>query len=145
MPYIQAKIALRENIKTIKHGRECARRHERYCPRPVSATDGTPFDSVEDAWMWSVQATVARYDGAKIIAGQGETPRPCEPLDVMSVVSRMSRERRLSSHHVSVLVRYGRRCAAPDSKRQREFKDARLWDEALDTLSGPLRERGIIL
>ncbi len=120
-------------------------RHERYCPRPVSMIDGTPFDTVEDAWMWSVQATVARYDGAKIIAGQGDTPRPCEPVDVMSVVSRMNRERRLSNRHVSVLVRYGRRLTAPDSGRQREFQDARLWDEALDTMVVPLRERGIII
>lgn len=119
--------------------------YERYCPRPVSTIDGTPFDSVEEAWLWSVMATIARHEGARIVAGQGNTIRPCEPVDIMRVVSRLNRDRQLSDRHVSALVRYGRRHAAPDSRRQREFHDARLWDEALDKLVDPLRERGIVI
>jgi len=116
-----------------------------YYPRPVSTDEGEPFDTVEQAWLWSVRATIARHEGARVTAGRGLVARPCEPSDIMGVVSRMNRDRRLSDRHVSVLVRYGRRYAAPDSTRRREYGDARMWDEALDRLIPPLRAKGIVL
>lgn len=118
--------------------------HRKYCPRPVSREEGEPFDTVEQAWLWSVQATIARHEGARVTAGQGRVPRPCEPSDIMRVVCAMNRDRRLSDRHVSVLVRYGRRYGAPNSRRRREYRDARLWDEALDCLAAPLRDKGIV-
>ncbi len=120
-------------------------RQQKYCPRPVSLEEGEPFDTVEQAWLWSIQATIARHEGARVTAGLGLVPRPCEPSDVMRVVSRMNRGRRLSDRHVSVLVRYGRRHGAPDSTRGREYRDAKIWDEALDRMVSPLREKGIVL
>ena len=119
--------------------------HERYSPRPVSTVEGMSFHTVEEAWMWSVQATIARHEGARVVAGLGNTVRPCEPVDVMRVVSRLNRDGVLSDRHVSVLVRYGRRRSAPDARRRQEFHDARLWDDALDKVTGPLRERGIVI
>ncbi len=118
---------------------------QRYCPRPVSREEGEPFDTVEHAWLWSVQATIARHEGARVTAGRGLVARPCEPSDIMCVVSAMNRDRRLSDRHVSVLVRYGRRHGAPDATRRGEYRDARLWDEALDCLVPPLRDKGIVL
>ena len=117
----------------------------KYCPRPVSAAEGEPFDTVEQAWLWSVQATIVRHEGARVTAGLGLVPRPCEPSDIMRIISRMNRDRRLSDRHVSVLVRYGRRHSAPYSTRRREYRYARLWDEALDCLDSPLRDKGIVL
>ncbi len=52
--------------------------------------------------MWSVQATIARHEGARVVAGLGNTVRPCEPVDVMRVVSRLNRDGVLSDRHVSV-------------------------------------------
>jgi len=57
----------------------------------------------------------------------------------------MNRDRRLSNRHVSVLVRYGRRHRAPDSTRRREYRDVRVWDEALGRLILPLRNKGIVV
>lgn len=41
-------------------------RQQKYCPRPVSLEEGEPFDTVEQAWLWSVQATIARHEGARV-------------------------------------------------------------------------------
>ena len=119
--------------------------HERYCPRPVSAVAGEPFESVEDAWFWSVQGVVARLEGARVVAGLAGVMRPCEPSDVIRLVSRLRREQHLQRRHLHVLMRYGRRLAAPDATRHNEYRDARLWDEALDRIAGSLRERGIVV
>ena len=116
-----------------------------YSPRPVSLEEGEPFDTVEQAWLWSVQVTIARHEGARVTAGRGRVPRPCEPSDIMGVVCTMNRDARLSNRHVSVLVRYGRRHGAPDSTRRREYRNARLWDEALNCLILPLRDKGIVV
>jgi hypothetical protein len=127
------------------HEKERYMGQQKYCPRPVSVEEGEPVDNVEHAWLWSVQATMARHEGARVTAGHGRVPRPCEPSDIMGVVRTMNRDARLSNRHLSVLVRYGRRQGAPDSRRRREYRDARLWDEALDSLSRPLRNKGIVV
>lgn len=56
---------------------------ERFTPKPQPDIDRIPFDSVEEAWFWFIQAQKAREDGARFSFGQGLTPRPCEPLEAI--------------------------------------------------------------
>lgn len=103
-----------------------------------------PFDSAEEAWFWFMPAYEARHQGAKIVAGIGSMPRPCEPLDIMRVLDRLYRQRRLFADHLRVLAHYGRRGSPPDAYRRAELKAYSLWHEAMDRLTPALKRKGIV-
>ncbi|RDD61075.1 hypothetical protein DRB17_15155 [Ferruginivarius sediminum] len=103
-----------------------------------------PFRDAEEAWFWFVQCRSAQLDGARVTAGKGDTPRPCEPLDILAVVDRLYRRRRLLREHLTVLADYGRQLMPPDPDAPRQMRAARLWEEALAELASPLRDKGIV-
>lgn len=109
-----------------------------------SENDSVPFVSTEEAWFWFVQAQEARSSGARIVAGRGTVPRPCEPLDMMREIDRLYRQRKLIRDHLHVLVHYGKRLMAPDPERRLESRASSLWREALAFLDPVLREKGIV-
>ena len=106
--------------------------------------DTVPFLSAEDAWFWFVQAQKAKNDGARFSMGQGNVVRPCEPLDILRVVDRLYRQRRLLMDHLRVLKFYGWRQLPPDCNRIKEMKASRLWDEALDRIETVLIKKNIV-
>ncbi len=110
----------------------------------ANADQVTLFESAEEAWFWFIQAQAARNDGARFTMGSGLIPRPCEPLDILKVVDRLYRNRRLLMDHLLVLRHYGRRMMAPDPRRIKEARAAKLWDEALERIEAPLIRKGIV-
>ena len=106
--------------------------------------DTVPFHNAEEAWFWFITAQKARQDGARFVAGQGLYPRPCEPLDILKVIDRLYRTRRLIRDHLLVLRHYGRRHLAPDPRRAKEARAYRLWHEALERIGPVLEKKGII-
>jgi hypothetical protein len=106
--------------------------------------EGVPFRSGEDAWFWFMAAYQAKSEGARITAGQGIVPRPCEPLDILKVVDRLHRNRVLILDHVLVLRHYGQRFLRPDGARVREMRAAQLWREAIGHLESILIDKGIV-
>ena len=108
---------------------------------PASAQ---PFDSVEQAWFWFIQAQQARIDGARLSSHAGLVARPCEPIDILQTLDRLYRGRRLSMDHLLVLRHYGRRMMAPDPRRPKEIRAWRLWSEALSRLTPALEKKGIL-
>jgi hypothetical protein len=115
-----------------------------YTPMPVRVAPAVPFDSSESVWFWFVQAQTARQDGARFVAGLSDLPRPCEPLDILRIVDRLYRQRRLMRDHLAVLAFYGRRLLAPDPRRPAEQRAQLIWREALDRLDPVLRGKGIV-
>jgi hypothetical protein len=116
----------------------------RRTPRPTPDADTVPFATVEEAWFWCVQCRSAQLQGARVAAGLGERPRPCEPLDIITAVDRLYRRRRLLGEHLQVLAEFGRTLLRPDPDSRRERRAAALWDEALAALEPVLREKGIV-
>ncbi|MEO0391973.1 MAG: hypothetical protein AAF213_01865 [Pseudomonadota bacterium] len=102
------------------------------------------FRDVEEAWFWFMAAYEARQSGAKIVAGVGALPRPCEPLDILRVVDRLYRQRRLYIDHLRVLNFYGKRRSPPDPRRDQERKAYGIWHEALARIEPALRRKGIM-
>ncbi len=100
------------------------------------------FHSAADAWFWTVSALRARREGAHSAGTSLE--RPCEPDDVLCCLDRLYRQRRIELRHAHVLRVWGELQTAPDP-RARSGKDAQLWQEALGSLEGPLREKGIVV
>ncbi|MFC4168422.1 hypothetical protein [Teichococcus aestuarii] len=111
---------------------------------PGKGADGgaRPFNTVEDAWLWTMAALIARRGGAGLCLQPGRTARPCEPDDVVKCLDRLYRQRRIDLAHARVLRIWGERQATPDPKR--DHGEARLWGEAMERLAFPLRQKGIV-
>mgnify|MGYP006427955061 CR=1 FL=1 len=114
-----------------------------HAPNNFPETHEIPFDDAEQAWFWCIQAREAQIHGARLAKGMGEAPRPCEPLDILTVVDRLYRRRDLDAAHLRVLATYGQQVLRPDHLRQN--RAAKLWDEAFATLTPPLRAKGIVV
>ncbi len=118
--------------------------------KKITGTNGcnnphaVPFKDAEEAWFWFIAAQEARKDGARFVAGQSVYPRPCEPLDILKVLDRLYRNRRLVRDHLLVLRHYGRRYMAPDERRAKEVRAFELWHEALERIGSVLEQKGII-
>ncbi len=115
-----------------------------YAPFRSSATQAEPFRSVEEAWFWTMAGLIARREGARIVAGAGAVPRPCEPDDVVKCLDRLYRQRRIELLHVRIMRIWGERQQVPDPRYPRERGDWRLWREAMERLDWPLRMKGIV-
>ncbi len=107
-----------------------------------ASIQSTAFHSAADAWFWTVSTLRARREGANSAGTSLE--RPCEPDDVLCCLDRLYRNRRIELRHAHVLREWGERQIAPDT-RVRAGKDALLWHEALGSLEGPLRAKGIVV
>ena len=111
----------------------------------TSAISNTiPFKDAEEAWFWFIAAQEATKDGARFSAGLSLYPRPCEPIDILKVLDRLHRQRRLTRDHLLVLRHYGRRHLAPDPYRKKEARAYRLWAQALERMAEIFEKKGII-
>jgi len=118
--------------------------HRRHAPVLTDISDVVPFASAEEAWFWTMAGLSARAAGARIVAGLGVKPRPCEPDDVVRCLDRLYRQRRIDLVHVRILKMYGERQVLPDPRHPADRSAWRLWREALDRLDWPLRLKGIV-
>lgn len=111
-----------------------------------ATTDDTlPFKNAEEAWFWFIQAQTARNEGAKIVAGAGIAPRPCEPVDIITALERLYRNRRVSMEQVMVLRNFGRQLLSPDPRHSKEKHAHFLWRDALDKLEEILIQKRIVV
>ena len=78
------------------------------------------------------------------MAGYSLVSRPCEPIDILKVLERLYRQRRLVRDHLLVLRHYGRRQMPPDYNRVKEARAYTIWVEALDRLGEALISKGIV-
>ena len=105
----------------------------------------TPFSCVEEAWFWFVQSYEALHSGARVRGGYSNTIRPCEPVDIYSIVMRLFKQRFLNKAHMRVLSQYGEAMAAPNPRYHEQVRDYDLWHQALAKLETPLLRKGIIV
>jgi hypothetical protein len=85
-------------------------------------------------WFWFIEANQARLDGARYTAAKGNIRRPCEPVDILRILDRLYRTRRLMMDHLRVLRFYGVRQMPPEAWRASEARAATLWREAMRIL-----------
>jgi len=107
-------------------------------------TPTLPFAKVEDVWFWYIRCQKARDAGARFVAGMNEVVRPCDPDDVYRIARGLWQQGTLKLHHLQVLFEYGRRETSPDPRCEEESWAHRYWDEALDRMATPLKEKGIV-
>lgn len=113
-------------------------------PKATGGQKTVPFECASEAWFWFILAQQARIDGARFVSGLGRVPRPCEPSDILNVLNRLYRSRRLQMDHLLVLRHYGRRQMSPDPKRNKEARAHKLWSEAMERLEPALVNKKIV-
>jgi hypothetical protein len=115
-------------------------------PLPVRSNPHTqPFDSAEQAWLWTMAALIARREGARYTANKGAVARPCDPDDVVKCLDRLYRQGRLTLGHARVLRLWGERQMPPSATVATEGHAYKVWAEALERLTWPLRIKGIVV
>ncbi len=115
-----------------------------YIPQIHRVSEAVPFENAQEAWFWFVQAQEAKNEGARFTAGLGLCQRPCEPLDILKILERLYRQRRLLMDHLKVLRHYGRRKMPPDPYRVKEARAYKIWSEALERLEPCFERKGIV-
>ena len=124
----------------MSHSSFLANEPDFYSDSSLSSTEyGQPFADAESAWFWCVQTSEAIHSGARLEAGRATTPRPCEAVDIQTVVLRLARQKILSDAHVKALVTYGPRQMRP----RRPIPNA-LWQQAMQRITPALQQKGII-
>jgi hypothetical protein len=103
-----------------------------------------PFANAEEAWLWTMGCLMARRQGARFGANKGTVSRPCEPDDVVKCLDTLYRQRRIDLLHARILRIWGERQAAPSPVYASETADWRIWREAMERLTWPLRVKGIV-
>lgn len=116
---------------------------DKYAMRAETA-DAVPFSTVVEAWFWFIHAQAARNDGARYALGVGMISRPCEPVDILKILNRLHRQRRLLMDHFLVLRHYGLRLMPPDPSRVKEMRAHKLWTEAMACLEDIFIRKGIV-
>lgn len=116
-------------------------------PRVITAVGvcaTQPFRTAEEAWFWTMATLRSRRRLPTRSRPAASATRQVTPEEILRCLDRLYRQRRIDLVHARVLKHWGQRGRAPDSARDWEGCDARIWREAIERLEWPLRVRGIV-
>ncbi|OEJ67527.1 hypothetical protein [Magnetovibrio blakemorei] len=116
----------------------------RLIPKPISVKNVIPFKDAAEAWFWYVRAERLRREGVRFSDTDSGYTRPCLPDDIYCAVMRLRARRLIGAQHLKVLAEFGWRESPPDSRVSGEEGSVILWNDALDRLTTPLKEKGIV-
>lgn len=100
------------------------------------------FQNAEQLWFWFLYSRSVR-SGFVRTAGN-PTRRPCELLDVESLITKLYLAGRLNDEQLAVMKKFGDRRRAPHQYVWAENRAADLWRRAMDTIEAAARGRGWI-
>lgn len=113
--------------------------------KQVEEVESVPFMDGQEAWFWFTRCQVMREEGARVVGGLVETPRPCMPDDIYRAVMGLYRNKVIFASHLKVLGSYGLKLTPPDERDFEERSDARLWEDALYALGEVLKKKGLVV
>jgi len=117
---------------------------KRFVPHVLPDCPERLFPDAMTAWFWFIRCQKARWDGAQFERDMASEVRPCEPDDIYRCARRLVTTGKMQPHHLEVLLRFGVLDRPPDPNFAAEFRAYRMWDEALDSMTGILRAKGIV-
>ena len=97
------------------------------------------FATAESMWFWFVSSRRIREGFG---AGRESNRRPCELIDIETLVTRLYLCGKLSAPQLEIMQEYGRRRRAPSQHVWAENRAAGLWDAAMRTLDVAARAKG---
>jgi hypothetical protein len=89
------------------------------------------FRDAEHLWFWYVSSSRIRSD---LRRGGSSEHRPCEILDIETLITRLHLTGRITREQLDIMVRFGERRRAPSQHVYRENRPAILWNGAMRTL-----------
>lgn len=100
------------------------------------------FQNAEQLWFWFVYSRSVRTGFVR--GASHATRRPCELLDVETLVTKLYLAGRLTDDQLAVMKKFGDRRRAPHQYIWSENRDADLWRRAMDTIDAAARACGWI-
>ena len=101
------------------------------------------FQSGEQMWFWLLYSKQVRENNFGRMRGN-PTRRPCEILDVETMITKLYLAGKLTDEQLCVMKKYGDRRRAPHQYIWNENRDAGMWNNAMHLLEDAGRARGWI-
>ena len=100
------------------------------------------FQSAEQLWFWFLYSRAIRNDFSHMRAAA--TKRPCEILDVETMITKLYLAGKLTDEQLNVMKKYGDRRRVPHQYIWAENRDAAKWKSAMDVLNNAAKKYGWI-
>lgn len=98
------------------------------------------FQNAEQLWFWFMYSKQMRENNFGRIR-TSPTRRPCEVLDVETMITKLYLSGRLDNEQLCVMKKYGDKRRAPHQYIWNENRDAQLWCNAMKTIEAAARSR----
>lgn len=100
------------------------------------------FQNAEQLWFWFLYSKSIRNGFSRTNAHS--TRRPCEVLDVETLITKLYLSGQLNDAQLDVMKRFGDKRRAPHQHIWQENRAADLWRRAMDTIAVAAVQRGWI-
>lgn len=100
------------------------------------------FQNAEQLWFWFLYSKSVRT--GIIRRGASATRRPCELLDVETLITKLYLAGRITDEQLFVMKKFGDRRRAPHQHIWSENRASDLWHRAMDVIENAARTRGWI-
>lgn len=100
------------------------------------------FQNAEQLWFWFLYSKSAQNG---FVHHYANTTRPCELLDVETLITKLYLSGKLSEEQLNVMKKFGDKRRAPHQYIYSENKSAALWKSAMDTLEQAAHDKGWII
>ncbi len=100
------------------------------------------FQNAEQLWFWFVYSKSAQNGFVHNYTG---TRRPCELLDVETLITKLYLSGKLSDEQLNVMKKFGDKRRAPHQYIYSENKSAGLWKNAMEILENAARTKGWLI
>lgn len=102
-------------------------------------TDAKNFASAEHLWFWFISSRRLQTGFSR--KGNGVSDRPCELIDIETMITGLYLTGKLSVKQLEVLKHYGEARRIPGTATFGERKDAEIWDDAITTITAECKKR----
>jgi len=100
------------------------------------------FQNAEQLWFWFLYSKSAQTG---FVHNHTCTKRPCELLDVETLITKLYLSGKLSEAQLNVMKKFGDKRRAPHQYIYSENKSAMLWKSAMDILEDAAHKKGWII
>ena len=100
------------------------------------------FQSAEQMWFWFLYSKSVRNNFSRTYNAQ--TRRPCEILDVETMITKLYLCGKLSDEQLMVMKKFGDKRRAPHQHIWNENRAADQWKRAMNVLENAAQQRGWI-
>ena len=108
----------------------------------MAITSAEKFQNAEQLWFWFLYSKSVRNDFMYRCGRQ--TRRPCELLDIETMITKLYLCGKLSDEDLSVMKKFGDKRRAPHQYIWQENRAAAQWTSAMDILNAAAKQNGWI-